>query len=139
MNAILHNPHLNSAAVVARLTVNAATLIWSVAVMLSPEGLRATAYGGYILSLAPAWAWGVFYLSVSAIMLYRLVVHPKSKPHPLGWVGYAILFASWGFVEVVLLLFARPFQPTAIATVTVITALAAYGFIANPRARDVAS
>jgi hypothetical protein len=131
MNAILRNPHHKSGAVIARIAVTAATIIWSIVGLYNDGVLLPAPYGPMMLRYGPEAAYGWFFLSISSFMLYRIV--RQSKPHPVGIIGYGILGVGWLYVDVVLWLFVRPMYPAALAWVTVGTALAVYAFIANPR------
>jgi hypothetical protein len=130
---VLCHKYHRAGAVIARLSVNTATLIWSIVVLISDDALAPTPYGRTLLLLMPEDAWGWSFLCLSSVMICRLLA--QSKPHPLGIIGYMILLLAWGYVEIVMLMMQRPLFPTAVATVSVITALAVYGFVANPRPR----
>ncbi len=117
---------------IARLAVNAATFLWALVVLFSDNALDGTPYGRTLLSLMPKNAWGLWFLLLSSTMIYRLLA--QSKPNPIGIIGYAILMLAWGYVEITLLI-QHPLFPTAVGPVSVITALAIYGFVANPRPR----
>jgi hypothetical protein len=127
----LRNPYHNSGAIVARLAVSVATLIWSVIVLLVDDALRPTSYGDILTRYASEdmYAWAAF--CAAAPSIYRIV--RQSRPHPLGIVGYVMMMAGWGFVASILILSQRPIQPTSTACTLTITALAVYAFLANPR------
>lgn len=133
LSTVLCNPYHRCGAVVARLAVNGATLLWSIVVLIKEDALSIVSYGPMLTRYAPENVYALFFGALSAFMLWRLI--RKSKPHPIGIVGYAILLLAWGFVECVLLFVQRPIQPTATATVTVIFLLALFGFVASPKVR----
>lgn len=137
MGNVLNNPWHRCGAVVARLGVNAATLIWAIVVLLKDDALAPASYGSMLTSLAPENVWAIGFGILSSVMLYRLLA--RSKPNRLGIIGYAILLGAWGFVEVIIVFVQRPIQPTATATVSVIFMLALYGFVANPKVRPDAA
>lgn len=131
MNAIFNNPYHPCGAVLARVAVNFATLIWSIVVLLIDDALRPTPYGLMMVSYMPEDFYAWFFLTISLVMLYR--IFRQSKPHALGIIGYGILGAAWLYVDVIVIFFQRPMYPTATAWVTVGTVIAVYGFVANPR------
>ena len=137
ISAILHNPYHYCGAIIARVSVNIATIIWSLVVLANKDALAPTPYGELMTRYVHEDVWAAFFLAIASLMLYRII--RKSRPHAVGIIGYLILLIAWGYVEIVMLLVQRPFFPTAVATVSVITVLALYGFVANPRTRDVAA
>lgn len=131
MTSVLCNPYHRAGAVVARIAVCSATLIWSLIVLTVDNALAPTSYGAALTKYVPEDAWGIGGALVSGGMLYRIIA--KCRPHPVGIIGYGAMLLWWGFVAAVLLLSQRPVQPTATACVLVITVLAVQAFIATPR------
>ncbi len=131
MNAIFHNRYHPCGAVLARVAVNIATMIWAIVVLVFEDALAPTPYGPMLKRYLPEDVYAGFFLAITIVMLYRIFA--QSKPHPLGIVGYGILGAAWLYVDVIVLFFQRPMFPTATAWVTVGTMIAVYGFVANPR------
>ena len=136
-NVIFANPYHHSGAMLARTATNTATIIWALLVLWNDEALGPTPYGKYLTGWFHEDWWAVFFLVISSFMLWRLI--RKHKPHSVGIVGYGLLGAAWLYVDVVFLFFQRPIYPTSTAWITVGTALALYGFIANPRPCNVAA
>lgn len=131
MTSILRNPYHRAGAIVSRLAVCSATLVWSLIVLTVDNALAPTSYGSIMTRYIPEDAWGFGGALVSGSMLYRIIA--KSKPHPIGAVGYGAMLLWWGFVAAVLLVSQRPVRPTATACVLVIVAMAIHAFVANPR------
>jgi hypothetical protein len=130
MNAILRNPYHFCGAIIARLAVCGATILWSLIVLVRKDALAPTAYGSIMLGLAPEDVFAWAYLLLACALVWRIFA--RRPPHWFGIVAYGILMCAWGFVDIVLWL-TRPWQPTAIAWVTPGAALAVYAFLANRR------
>lgn len=131
VNTIINNPFHYAGAVVARISVNSATILWAVVVLFFDEALEVTPYYRYMPPYVHEDVWAWFFLTLSSFMLWRIL--RQHKPHPVGIIGYGILGAAWLFVDVILIFFQRPIYPTSLSWVTVGAALAIYGFVANPK------
>lgn len=137
MRRLLDNPHHYAGAIVARVIVNVATIIWSVVVLAESNALAVTPYGRIMTAYVREDIWAAAFLALACALLWRVVA--QCKPHPLGAVGYLAILALWAFVDVVLLLVQRPLYPTSISWVTAGCVAALWAFIANPKrgGRDV--
>lgn len=131
LGSVLHHKHHRCGAVVARLAVNFATLIWSVVVLVKPNALAPTAYGPMLTRFASEDLYAIAFGTLSICMLYR--IFRQSPPNPIGILAYGALLLAWGFVWAAIVFVADPLQPTATATVSTIFVLAFYGFVANPK------
>lgn len=137
IDAIIKNRWHYCGAVIARLGVNVATLIWALVVLLNDDALAIASYGHVATTYVSEDTYGWFFLIVSVTQLYRIV--RQSKPNPIGVIGYGAMLAGWAFVDGYILFAQRPMQPTAMGCVTVVMLAAVYAFVANPRTRcDVA-
>lgn len=131
VNVIFHSRFHAPEAIVARLAVCAATLIWSVVVLLDPDALGRMRYGAVLATLAPGWALGSFWGAIALVLVTR--IWRDSQPHWIGVAGYGSIMVAWLFVAIFLWLAQRPLLGTAVATVSPIAALAVYAFLASPR------
>jgi len=130
MNSIFRNPYHYCGTLIARVCVCAATILWSVIVLLRTDALLPTSYGCLLTGWVHEDVYGWALLLIAGMLLWR--IFRQSPPHWVGIVGYGILMCSWLFVTAVLWL-TRPMQPTSTAWVTVGAALAVFAFIANGR------
>lgn len=131
------NPHYLAGSVLARLAVNAATLLWSVIVVAKRDTLTSagSAYawiGEYVHEDALAAAFGALAL-VQTIWLLSHFPPMQIRGMRLCSVGYGVMAAGWSFVLFNIILGARPIQPTSTACVSVIVALALFAFVSNAR------
>lgn len=134
MPHIFHNPYHYCGAVIARLAVTFATAIWSVVILSKTNALGPTTYGPTLTELAPENVYGGVFLALSVGLIYRLL--RPSKPHWLGIIAYALLFFKWLFILAFIYFNDGPIWPTTFSTVTVITVLALYSFVALPKKRS---
>ena len=81
----LRNPYYRAGAVVARLAVNGATLIWALVVLAKDDALAVSSYGKMLTRDIPENVFAVFFAVILAVLICRLI--RKSKPNPLGIIG----------------------------------------------------
>lgn len=130
IDKIFHHPYHYCAAVIARLAVCGATLIWALVVMVEQDALAQTRYGAPLTSVVGEnWLAGIFGV-LSVAMIWR--IFNPSPPNPWGVLAYLAMALLWIYADVMILA-ARPWQPTAIAWCTVGSVLAAFALVANPR------
>jgi hypothetical protein len=136
LTAFLRNPHYRSGGVISKLGVNWATLVWAVIILSKPDALEPTAYGWVGEYIDEDWiAWPLFFVSA----LQVLWLWCGWKPLRWGHTGYALLTAFWAFVLCLIVFSSGPAQPTSIACVSTVVALAAFAFSTLPkRGCDVA-
>ena len=132
---LLENPYQYSGQVIAKLSVNVATMIWSAVVFIKPDAL-ARWPASFLVSNAVhenTLAAGLFVLSFIAAI--RILF--KSAPLRLGACVYGVFLLLWLYTWMTLIVAvtngitaARPGQ---LAGVTVLVALAAFAFVSNPK------
>jgi hypothetical protein len=142
-HSLLTNPHQYAATVLAKLCINVATLIWSFLVLWKPGAIRLWPGADFVEHLAIGSFEGedtfaVFLAITSIISCVRLILH--AKPIPLGSVIYGILATFWMYVlfslVIAIQLGITAMRPGQLASIIVITALALFAFIANPKKRQ---
>ncbi len=128
-SVVHHSKYHTPAAIVTRIAVCAATLIWAGIVLSDASALARTLDGAILGRFAPYWAYGFALATIAAVLLLR--IWRDSEPHWIGVAGYFVLFAAWLFVAIFTTL-AWPVGPGIVAAVCVITGLAVYAFLASP-------
>lgn len=137
MRTILNSPHFYGASVLARLVVNAVTIVWCVIVIVKRDALASShaAYawiGEYVEE--NALATGLFVLCcVQIIWLVAKLPPLRSGPIVWGSLGYGLLSAFWLFVTLSAALAPTGIQPTATALGFGVAAMAVYAFVSNPK------
>lgn len=139
VRALLDNPYQYSGQVIAKLSVNAATMMWSVVVLLKDDALAR--WPG---NLAPARTVNedvaaLVFLVLSVIATARVVL--KRPTLNMGACIYGMFLALWLYTWITLAIAvahgitaARPGQ---IAGVSLVLALAIFAFVSSPkRGRD---
>lgn len=126
------HPYYRAPVVLARGSVNLATLLWSIFLLFKKDALVSSGapyawITNYVNEDVLAACFGVVALSQ---MLWLLLCLP---PLRFGSIGYGILAFSWLTVWLSNLLGPHILHPTAASCVPVIAGLAFYGFISNPR------
>lgn len=137
--ALLNNPYQYSGQVIAKLAVNFATIIWALVVLFKPDALRTWPGSVFSGSIYAEDVLALVLLLLCAIALVRLFTH--RRPLALGACVYGLLLLLWLYTWTTLIVAvyngvtaARPGQ---LASVTIVTALAMFAFISNPkRKRD---
>lgn len=137
--ALLDNPYQYSGQVVAKLCVNAATAIWAIVVFVKPDALRTWPGSAFSGSVYTEDVFATVLLVISGFALVRLFRH--RRPLMFGACAYGAMLLLWLYTWTTLVVAisngitaARPGQ---LAGVTVITALALFAFVSNPkRTRD---
>jgi len=132
----LKNPYLLAGAVVARMAINLATVLWATIVLAKTDAL--TPFVGYywMLQIASENTWAMTLCVVALYQAYRLVTH--AKPFKYG-PGYAIMALFWMYIWWSIVVNPGPIWPAAFACVTTISILAICAFVSNPKAPDVAT
>lgn len=135
LHHLLHNHYYAPAAMLSRLLVNIATLMWGVVVVVREDTLSHGPYAIVYMNLvqiAPEDVWGWFAIITSTIGIVRIVI--GSKPHWIGAVGYMLMWAFWLFVAWNLLfVFPDSLPPSGAAGIFVIALLAFYAAISGSR------
>lgn len=136
--SLLDNPYQYSGQVVAKMSVNIATMIWAAVVFVKPGAL--SAWPGIAFSDSSSgedWlSAGLFLLATAASL--RLVF--KSAPLNMGACVYGVFLLIWLYTWCTLVLAivggVTALRPGQLAGVTVVTALAVFAFVSNPKHRD---
>lgn len=137
--SLLDNPYQYSGQVVAKLCVNAATAIWATVVLVKPDALRAWPGAAFTGSLYTEDVFAAVLLIVSALAIVRLF--RQRRPLLLGACAYGLMLLLWLYTWTTLVIAIgngiTATRPGQFAGVTVITALALFAFVSNPkRKRD---
>ena len=134
---LLDNPYLYTGQLIAKLSVNLATMIWSAVVFVKP-GALSTWPGRVFADTARGEDWLsilLFLLALAATL--RLLF--KSVPLNMGACVYGIFLLLWLYTWSTLVLAIyegiTAMRPGQLAGVTVITALAVFAFVSNPKRR----
>lgn len=135
LHSPLHNPYHYSVAVICRLAVCLATVLWSAIIMFEADDLSIIRYPAHALlgSLFPlrAWAIGGLVASVPAILAQL----SYSAPRWVGAIAYASQMFFWSYLSFSIFANQRPIPPGAAACVFVVAVMSIYAFVANPRLR----
>lgn len=128
---VFHHPYQYSGAVIAKITVCVATLVWAGLVLRYPNATANNPNYAHMLMIVPNEdVWAAVLGTVSAMLLLRVVL--CRRPHRIGVAGYFILGLFWTYLWLGLLLSPKVW-PTGTAAGTVVMVLALYAFIANPK------
>lgn len=142
MNASLaarwfRNPHFSPAAVIARVGVNAGTVIWGVIVLSREHALDGSRFGAYasMLRLMPEDAWAAIAVALGGTGAFRLL--SKATPHWLSTIGYVAMMLFWNYFALSLLVdYAYPLPPASAAGIVVIAGLSCYAVASRPKPAD---
>lgn len=138
IGSILDNPYQYSGQVVAKLCVNLATVVWALVVLIKPDAIA-----NWPATFAPPGSinedvLALVLLTLSAFATWRLV--KKSRPVGMGVCVYPIFLILWLYTLTTLLIavvngVTSP-RPGQLAGVLVVTLLAIFAFVSNPKRRD---
>lgn len=137
---LLRNPHQYAAAILAKICVNLATMIWSVIVLSDRDAL--SRWPGYSIIHAFDFYGNVGGERVLAIALLIMSIFGllhlirRSVPIPIGSLLYAAMLLVWLYVWFSIIFYSHEVYsgPSQFASVTIVTALAVFAFISNPKA-----
>ena len=128
---IFRHPYQYSGAVIAKLSVCLATIVWAAMVIVYPNATGANPNYAHMLRIVPdedVWAVGLGV--IAALLVIRILI--CARPHRIGVAGYFVLGLFWTYLWFGLLFAPRPW-PTGAAAGTVVMVLSLYAFIANPK------
>lgn len=135
LRSLLENPYHYSGAVLARVTVCIATMLWSAIVLVKQDAL-AQWLGAALFSLAQyenPIAAGFF--MVAGVGLYRIIY--QSKPIRVGACIYGLMALLWSYTFITLILAVytgeTTLRPGQVSAIFVVTVLALFAFITNPK------
>lgn len=129
-SVVFHSKFHTSGAIVARIAVCAATLIWAGMVLIDGGALERELYGSILGHVASPWVYGAVLGVIALTLLARLWF--DCTPHWIGVVGYGLILFAWLFVAAFLIITQRPPLLTVSALVVVIAGVALYAFLASP-------
>lgn len=133
--SVLNNPYQYSGQVIAKLSVNLGTMIWAAVVMWKPGALATWPGPGSTLPILHEDLFAAIVFVLAAVASARLIF--KSVPVKLGACVYGIFLLLWLYTFITLLIAigtgATALRPGQLAGVTVVTALAIYAFVSNPK------
>lgn len=137
LGGILDNPHHYGAAVLAKLAVNMASVIFCWIVLIKPDAL--SQWPGRIYFPAGGDTAenmvAVVMLGCAVIAIGRLI--RKSPPMLFGAIYYALVTLGWLYVFTTLCITIMtgdaPLRPGQFAGVATVTVLALFAFISNPK------
>ncbi len=134
---LLDNPYQYSGQVLAKLCVNVATIIWALVVLVKPGALRVWPGALFSGDQSGEDVLAIVLLLLCAAALWRLL--KRSRPLTAGACVYGVLLLLWLYTFATLLVavhtgLTAP-RPGQLAGVTVVTALAMFAFISNPKRR----
>lgn len=120
---------------IAKLSINVATAIWSVVVIAKPDALSGWP-GFFAVSgiLHENFVAGTF-LVLSILAIVRLIFH--SAPLMIGACVYGLFLLLWLYTWISLLVSIEAgttaVRPGQLAAITVVTVLAFFAFVSNPK------
>ncbi len=133
--SIFENPYHTSGALVARIAVSWATIIWSSVVMYKDDALKYWP-GSDVVHMTGGEDHIAAILLVAAIIAQvRIVVH--HRPMRTGSIVYAMMALVWVYSLITLVIAINTgvtiLRPGQLAGNAVIAALALFAFVSNPR------
>lgn len=134
------NPHFAPAAVLARVGVNAGTLIWGIVVLSREHALDGSRFIAYAFMLKvfheDVWAYIAIFIAVTG--LFRLLI--KARPNWIFTTGYFGMMAFWNWFAWSLLVdYSYPLSPSTVAGIIVLAGFSIYAFASNPKAASHAA
>lgn len=134
-SGLLHNPHQYAAAVLAKLGINFATILWSVIVLAREDALGKLPGYARLTSLFHEDVVAAGLLVISIIASARLFT--KARPMALGAIVYGLLCLYWLFLWSLLVIDIwngmTPLRPGQFSTLTLTALCGLFAFIANPK------
>lgn len=133
--SLLDNPYQYSGQVVAKMSVNLATIIWAAVVLYKPDALVCWPGSTLFSDVLHENALACILLVLSIVSSVRLVY--KSSPRKLGACVYGVFLLLWLYTFATLIITIQAgvtaIRPGQLAGVTVITVLAVLAFVSNPK------
>lgn len=133
--SLLDNPYQYSGQVVAKLSVNLATMIWALVVLLKPDALARWPAPLFVDNPICENILAGALLLLTVIATIRLVY--KASPRKLGACVYGIFLLLWLYTLATLLIAVQTgitaARPGQLAGVAVVTILAVFAFVSNPK------
>lgn len=134
---VFENPYHYSGAIIARLAVSFATIIWSVVVLFKQDALIRWPGSNIINNFIGENTFAGAMLFLALVAIYRLIYH--AKPVKIDSCIYFLMALLWvyTFASLAMAIYygettLRPGQLSAILAVTV---LSLFAFIANPKSQ----
>lgn len=136
LGGVLSNPHQYGAAVLAKLAVNAATVIFFAIVLWKPDALKLWPGRGYLpVGDATENVFAIIALACATVAIARLII--KSPPALFGVIYYGATALAWLYVWATLCISIGTglvdLRPGQFAGITTVTALSLFAFISNPK------
>lgn len=134
---VFDNPYFYSAAVAARLTVNAATILWAIITLCDPASFfNSLPNRTFLLRHVD----GVITASVLLTIAICHIVWLVLRLPPLRWgrfvwgcSGYLLLAMFWSYLPISVIVGDAPLRPIAFSAALPIAILGFFGFLANPK------
>jgi len=133
MHRILTNPNYHSGSLICKMSVNAATALWSLIVLSAPNAIARPSYA-QVATYVKEDAIAAVLLFISISQTICLWAH--WNPMRFGSLGYLAQLLWWtGVLTLVVIDWIRVglVQPTATMGVALVSVLAAYAFISGPK------
>lgn len=128
---MLDSPHQYAAAILAKLSVNVATILWCVVVLWKDSALgMLRGYDG-MLYIAGENQWALLLLLLATISLCRLLM--DARPIGIGVVAYGSLAMFWVYLWCLEVTGDAVMRPGRFAALSVVASLAMFAFMANPK------
>jgi len=135
---IFSNPYHYSGAILARLSVSVATMIWCVVVLVKRDALIRWPGSNVITSFLGEDLFACGMLVLSFIAVYRLL--RQSKPVRLGVCIYCLMALLWVYTLATLVLAIyggeTALRPGQVSAILVVTVLSLFAFIVNPKSHQ---
>lgn len=133
--SVLNNPYQYSGQVIAKLGVNLGTMVWSLVVLWKDDALDKWPWPDSALLLLNEDLFALIMFVLASMASLRLIF--KSAPIKLGACVYGVFLLLWlyTFTTLVIAIYsgATALRPGQLAGVIVITSLAVYAFVSNPK------
>lgn len=135
VRGVLFNPYHYSGAVIARLAVSFATIVWAVIVLVKRDALIRWPGANLITDYVGENVFAVCMLFLASIALYRLVY--QVKPLKIGGCLYFMMALLWvyTFASLALAIYygETALRPGQVSAILIVTVLSLFAFIANPK------
>lgn len=138
------HPYYYSSSLLAKLSINLASVLWSLIILLAPVPAREVVIPSRLRELTAATAaslnmhpWSletmiaVFLFLMCSLLLWRLL----SKKHPIwiGGVAYLLLSLFWVYGAAAIWTLDTPTPAGAAAAITTVAGLSIFALVANPK------
>ena len=135
VSGLLQNPYQYSGRVIAKICVNVATIIWSLVVLCKENALYLWPGPQLSAGIIGENFVAVLFIVLASIATGRLLL--KSTPRALGACVYGSFLLLWIYTFTTLILAiasgVTALRPGQLAGVSVVTALAVFAFVSNPK------